>query len=270
MLTSWLTFRTHSSMCCAISSCVRWRRPWQTGHDWHVMFAYASSSNFRLRSLPRNRPCRFTRIRWNVCCSDDCCELIANQLKHQASVVLTSHRLLRLCKLLCTACSSMLSVRRISWRSLYMFGFANRPNSAEKCDSSSSGDNWMPQIGHELWPVADVAPMCIGFFGPIPGIGWERDKNLFYTSIKFSASVFCFICDIIIFSSILRPLNMGTFDKRANKAANEKTLSEPINAFLTETLCNWCGCVAKYLKKCLGAKNQLKNGLKLKHIELCK
>jgi len=48
-----------------------------------------------------------------------------------------------------------------------MFGFARRPNSAEKCDSSSSADNCTPQIGHE--PVDDGAPpMCIGFFGPIP------------------------------------------------------------------------------------------------------
>lgn len=58
-----LTFLTQSSICCAISSCVRWSRPWHTGHDWQN----ASSSNLRLRSLPRNRPCRFTRIRWNVC-----------------------------------------------------------------------------------------------------------------------------------------------------------------------------------------------------------
>ena len=169
------TFRTHSSMCCEISSCVLCKRPWHTGHAWHVIFAYASSSNFRFRSLPRSRPWRFTRIRWNVCLWWKWNQLKPHSACFCCCCLLTSHRLLRLCRLLCTACNSMLSVRRISWRSLYMFGFAKRPNSAEKCDSNSSGDNWMPQIGHELRPVADVAPTCIGFFGPIPG--WWKWKN---------------------------------------------------------------------------------------------
>lgn len=116
------------------------------------------------------------------------------------SLYLTSHRLLRLCILLCTACSSMLSVRRISCLSLYMFGFAKRPSSAEKCDSNSSGDNWMPQIGHELWPVADC---CIGFFGPIPGERERKNVQLFLRAASTRS--------IIIFSSIFRPLNMISF-----------------------------------------------------------
>lgn len=51
----------------------------------------------------------------------------------------TSHRLFLPCRVFCTACISMLRVLLISWRSLYMFGLASRPSSAEKCCSSSSG-----------------------------------------------------------------------------------------------------------------------------------
>jgi hypothetical protein len=61
----------------------------------------------------------------------------------------------------------MLSVRRISCRSLYIFDFAMRPSSAEKCDSNSSAGICTPQTGQQLRPVADVTP-CNGFFGPIP------------------------------------------------------------------------------------------------------
>lgn len=139
-------------------------------------------------------------------------------INRNARVVLTSHRLLRLCILLCTACNSMLSVRRISWRSLYMFGFAKRPNSAEKCDSSSSGDNWMPQIGQELWPVADVGPMCMGFLGPIP-VGAK--KAIFTHQLKF----FCVLSttsSIINFSLIFRPLNMISVRRiRTKKSVNQ-------------------------------------------------
>lgn len=157
----------------------------------------------------------------------------------------TSHRLLRLCKLLWTACSSMLSVRRISCRSLYMFGFASRPNSAEKWDSNSSGDNWMPQIGHELWPVADATPMCIGFFGPIPG--WTTQKKIITHQLIFLLPLLRFLTErIIIFSSIFQPLNIWNFGIRCRE---QKKSCEPINAFL-----NWsnremlyCGCVMKYL-----------------------
>lgn len=131
---------------------------------------------------------------------------------------LTSHRLLRLCRLLCTACSSMLSVRRISWRSLYMFGFANRPSSAEKCDSSSSGDNWMPQIGHELWPVADAPPTCIGFFGPIPGMGGNETKKIVTHQLIFLPPLFGLSRTSRnrrkhnYFFINFRPLNMKFFD----------------------------------------------------------
>lgn len=68
----WPTFFKHSSTCWAISSGVRCKRPWQTGHDWHVLFRTGSpnsdsESPFRLRVLARKRPCRFVRMRWNVC-----------------------------------------------------------------------------------------------------------------------------------------------------------------------------------------------------------
>lgn len=133
---------------------------------------------------------------------------------------LTSHRLLRLCILLCTACSSMLSVLRISCLSLYMFGFAKRPSSAEKCDSNSSGDNWMPQIGQELWPVADC---CIGFLGPIPG---EREKKIVTHQLNFFA----------------RSLNQQhnyffiNFQTTEYDFCRSKKSRRPINAILSEAI----------------------------------
>lgn len=147
-------------------------------------------------------------------------------INRNARVVLTSHRLLRLCILLCTACNSMLSVRRISWRSLYMFGFAKRPNSAEKCDSSSSGDNCMPQIGQELWPVADVGPMCMGFLGPIP-VGAK--KGNFYTSIK------SFLCPVHHQQHNQFFVNFQTTEYDFRPTDTHKKIREPIDAFLTAT-----------------------------------
>lgn len=70
--TAVLTFCKHSSTCCAISSGVRCKRLWQTGHDWHCAFRMCSvksdsESPLRFRVLARKRPWRLVRMRWNVC-----------------------------------------------------------------------------------------------------------------------------------------------------------------------------------------------------------
>lgn len=143
------------------------------------MLAYASSSNFLLRNFPLRRPWRLTRMRWNVCKWEIQPKIPQPQ---REAVTLTSHRLVRLWSVLWTACNSMLSVRRSSCRSLYMFDFAIRLSSVEKCDSSSSMAICTPQIGH-VWPVADAPAICIGFFGPIPS--WWKIKKKELTSINF-------------------------------------------------------------------------------------
>lgn len=171
-----LTLRIHSSTCWDISSGVRCRRPWQTGHDWHCEFRNCSvnsdsESLFLLRVLALKRPCRFVRILWNVCSN----VFINIQFFITKTIKPTSQRLSGPCNIPLVGCipDDILKLARSRCRSEPELNLYNRSNSVKKWASSSFTLNWIPQTGHVFGGGVPI----VGFLTGMPEMHLRKSTH---------------------------------------------------------------------------------------------